>query len=184
MGYALLFLGYLVTRFVPQLLDGVVLPPLILMRRNYLFDVGVVEANVRSFEVVLHSKQPLFRSLLIWFTVFILVWMILDVFTGQLYRDYRSAQLSRYLKRSDSELSREEQRANWWISRSRFIRWDGLTMLIIPSSGNSAVEQIIQKRCESTLMQWLSDNFKNYRWQPMIVKHSGFIMFLVIKTKK
>ena len=184
LGYALLFLGYLVTRFVPQLLDGVVLHPLILMRRNYLFDVGVVEANVRSFEVVLHNQQPLFRSLLIWFAVLIVAWCILDIFTGQLYRDYRSVQLSRYLKRSDSELSREEQRANRWISRSRFIRWNGRTMLIIPCFGNSTVEQIVKKRCDSTLMQWLADNFNSHRWQPLIVKHSGFITFFVVQSKK
>lgn len=184
LGYALLFLGYLVTRFVPPLLDGVVLHPLILMRQNHLFDVGVVEANVRSFEVVLYNQQPLFQLLLIWLTVFIVAWLILDIFTGQLYRDYRSAQLSRYLRRSNVDLSREEKRANWWISRSRFIRWNGRIMLIIPSPGNSAVERIIQKRCESTLMHWLSDNFKKYAWQPIIVKHRGFIAFLVIKTKK
>lgn len=151
---------------------------------NYSLNVDTIKANIQSFELVLYHEQPLFRSLLIWLTVFIVAWLILDIFTGQLYRDYRSVQLSRYLKRSDSELSREEQRANRWISRSRFIRWNGRTMLIIPCVGNNAVEQIVKKRCESTLMQWLADNFNNYNWQPMIVKHSGFITLLVIQTKK
>lgn len=183
-GWVALLLGYLVTKFLPQLLDGVIRQPLILMGQNRLFDVDAVEANIQSFEIVLHNKQLLFRALLIWLTVFILVWVILDVFTGQLYRDYRSVQLSRYLRRSNSDLSKEEKRANRWISRSRFIRWKGRTMLIIPCFGNNAVEQIVKKRCDNTLMQWLSDNFKNYRWQPMIVKHRGFITFLVIQTKK
>lgn len=183
LGYIFLLLCYMVTSFLPSFIDRIILSPLMLIG-NYSLNVDTIKANIQSFELVLHHKQPLFRSLLIWFTVIIVAWVILDIFTGQLYRDYRSVQLSRYLKRLNSDLSKEEQRANWWISRSRFIRWNGLTMLIIPSSGNSAVERIIQKRCESTLMQWLSDNFKNYRWQPMIVKHSGFITLLVIKTKK
>lgn len=151
---------------------------------NYLPNVSTAKTNIQSFELTLHNQQPLFQSLLIWFAVFVLAWVILDVFTGQLYRDYRSVQLSRYLKRSNSDLSKEEKRANRWISKSRFIQWNGQTMLIIPCFGNNAVERIIKKRCESTLIQWLSDNFKNYRWQPMIVKHRGFITFLVIKTKK
>lgn len=182
-GYIFLLFCYLAISFLPSLVDKIILNPLMLIG-NYLPNVSTAKTNIQSFELTLHNQQPLFRSLLIWFAVLIVAWCILDIFTGQLYRDYRSVQLSRYLKRSDSELSGEEQRANRWISRSRFIRWNGRTMLIIPCFGNNAVEQIIQKRCESTLMQWLSDNFKKYAWQPMIVKHRGFITFLVIQTKK
>lgn len=182
-GYIFLLLCYLATSFLPPFIDQIILSLLMLIG-NYSLNVDTIKANIQSFELVLYHEQPLFRSLLIWLTVFIVAWLILDIFTGQLYRDYRSVQLSRYLKRSDSELSREEQRANRWISRSRFIRWNGRTMLIIPCVGNNAVEQIVKKRCESTLMQWLADNFNNYNWQPMIVKHSGFITLLVIQTKK
>lgn len=182
-GYAVLLLSYLVTRFLPSFVDKIILNPLMIIG-NYLPNISTTKINIQSFEMVLHDKQTLFRLLLIWLTVFTVFWTIIDIFSGQLYRDYRSAQLSRYLRRSNVDISREERRANRWISRSRFIRWNGQTMLIIPCVGNSAVERIIQKRCDSTLMQWLSDNFKKYSWQPMIVKHSGFITFLVIKTKK
>lgn len=182
-GYAILLLGYLVARFVPPLVDKVILNPLILIERNCSLHVSTIRANIQAYELILSSTQSLFRALMIWSTVLIIFWGILDAFTGQLYRDYRSIQLSGYLKRSNCSLSKEEQRANWWINKSRFVKWKGQTVLIIPCIGNDAIERIIKGRCERTLTQWLTDTFRKYNWQPMTIKHSGFITFLITKTK-
>lgn len=79
-GYIFLLLCYLATSFLPSLVDKIILNPLMLIG-NYLPNVSTAKTNIQSFELTLHNQQPLFQSLLIWFAVFVLAWVILDVFT-------------------------------------------------------------------------------------------------------
>lgn len=113
---------------------------------------------------------------------------IFDLLSGQLYRDYKSKQLGKFLLREVPSQNInlvviEEEKANRWIKKLRVVKWRGKMMLIIPCIGSSAVISVIKKRCDTSLIEWLSDNFVGVSWTPLTVKSGGFISWLTTKEK-
>lgn len=117
------------------------------------------------------------------FAAMVVFWGILNILTGQLYRDFKSMQVTKFLRRNQKNLFGEERQANWWISKGRFVKRRKKMVLKIPCTNNSAVTRIIMKQCEQGLMKWLNDNFKKIDWQVPEVKNGGFISWIIVKQK-
>lgn len=117
------------------------------------------------------------------FAAVVVFWGILNILTGQLYRDFKSMQVTKFLRRDQDNLSREERRASWWICKGRLVKRRKKMVLKIPCINNSVVTRIIMKQCEQGLMKWLNDNFKKIDWQVPEVKNGGFISWIIVKQK-
>lgn len=123
------------------------------------------------------SKEYLIGLILL--VIFILIlWFLLNLITGQLKRDYYSMQLSKHLQRQVTQNSYqmntvEERKANYWLKRLRIIKWKSRMIVLIPCGPNAAVQNIIQKRCEQYLINWLVTNIKRSRWSIKINIHNS-----------
>lgn len=132
-----------------------------------------------------------FETLLIIFILIILtlvLWLAKDLLSGQLQRDFLADRLTKSLTRyvptgNVKLISAEEKRANWWIRRGRIIKKHGKLVLRIPCGNNAAVVDIIRKRCDGYVNQWLAQNYPNINWNPIEVKHGLFITWLYIREK-
>ena len=132
-----------------------------------------------------------FEHLLIIFflSIFILViWLAKDLLSGQLRRDFLSDRftksLIRYVPTGNIKLiSEEEKRANWWIRKGRIIKKHGKLVLRIPCGNNAAIIEIIRKRCDGYVNQWLAQNYPNSNWSPIEIKHGLFITWLYVREK-
>ena len=132
-----------------------------------------------------------FETLLIIFILIILalvIWFISNVTSGQFKRDFLSDRLTKSLTRyvpteNVKLISAEEKRANWWIRKGRIVKRHGKLMLKIPCGNNAAVIEIIRKRCDGYVNQWLAQNYPNSNWSPIEIKHGLFITWLYVKEK-
>lgn len=132
-----------------------------------------------------------FETLLIIFILIILVlvlWLAKDLLLGQLQRDFLSDRftksLIRYVPTGNTKLiAEEEKRANWWIRKGRIVKKHGKLVLRIPCGNNAAIVDIIRRRCDGYVNQWLSQNYPNSNWSPLEIKHGLFITWLYVKEK-
>lgn len=132
-----------------------------------------------------------FNNLLALLTLVIVVlvcWLIANLITGQLKRDIASRQLIKSLLRHISSsniklVAEEEKLANKWIGFGRIISKRGKLMLKIPCGGNASVANIIMKRCDGYVNQWLAQNYPRKNWAPIEVKHGLFITWLYVREK-
>ena len=132
-----------------------------------------------------------YESLLIIFILIIpvlVIWFISNVTSGQFKRDFLSDRLTKSLTRyvpteNVKLISAEEKRANWWIRKGRIVKRHGKLMLKIPCGNNAAVIEIIRKRCDGYVNQWLAQNYPNSNWSPIEIKHGLFITWLYVKEK-
>lgn len=112
------------------------------------------------------------------------IWVIMDLFTGQLYRDMKSIQVQHYLTRLvPTSGSPEELAANRWVFRARVVKRKGKLILLIPCTSNSQVLDIIEERCDQSLMRFLADRFKNTSWQAQMIKNGVFLTWFKINQK-
>lgn len=132
-----------------------------------------------------------FETLLIIFILIILalvLWLAKDLLLGQLQRDFLSDRftksLIRYVPTGNTKLiAEEEKRANWWIRKGRIVKKHGKLVLRIPCGNNAAIVDIIRRRCDGYVNQWLSQNYPNSNWSPLEIKHGLFITWLYVKEK-
>lgn len=132
-----------------------------------------------------------FEALLIIFILIILalvLWLVKDLLSGQFKRDFLSDRFTKSLIRyvpteSIRLISEEEKRANWWIRKGRIVKRHGKLMLKIPCGNNAAIIEIIRKRCDGYVNQWLAQNYPNSNWSPLEIKHGIFITWLYIREK-
>ncbi|MDM8284883.1 hypothetical protein [Ligilactobacillus salivarius] len=132
-----------------------------------------------------------YESLLIIFILIIpvlVIWFILNVTSGQFKRDFLSDRLTKSLTRyvpteNVKLISAEEKRANWWIRKGRIVKRHGKLMLKIPCGNNAAIIEIIRKRCDGYVNQWLAQNYPNSNWSPLEIKHGLFITWLYVREK-
>lgn len=127
-------------------------------------------------------------ALLILVIVALFCWLIANLITGQLKRDIASRQLVKSLLRHVSSsniklVAEEEKLANKWIGFGRIICKRGKFMLKIPCGGNASVANIIMKRCDGYVNQWLAQNYPRKNWAPIEVKHGLFITWLYVREK-
>lgn len=120
--------------------------------------------------------------------IILVVWLIVDIFSGQFKLDLKSAQITRLLRRQVSSeslqvVASEERSANRWIRKGRIVKRDGKLMFVIPCFGSSAVAAIIQKRCEEYLPKWLDNNFSRIKWTPLDTKTSGLGTWFLVREK-
>lgn len=132
-----------------------------------------------------------FEALLIIFILIILalvLWLVKDLLSGQFKRDFLSDRFTKSLIRyvpteSIRLISEEEKRANWWIRKGRIVKRHGKLMLKIPCGNNAAIIEIIRKRCDGYVNQWLAQNYPNSNWSPLEIKHGLFITWLYVREK-
>ncbi len=132
-----------------------------------------------------------YELLLIIFILMILglaLWLACNLLSGQIQRDFLVDRLTksliRYVPIDNTKLiATEEKRANWWIRRGRIIKKHGKLVLRIPCGNNAAIIEIIRKRCDGYVNQWLSQNYPNSNWSPIEIKHGLFITWLYVREK-
>lgn len=132
-----------------------------------------------------------YELLLIIFILMILglaLWLACNLLSGQIQRDFLVDRLTksliRYVPIDNTKLiATEEKRANWWIRRGRIIKKHGKLVLRIPCGNNAAIIEIIRKRCDGYVNQWLSQNYPNSNWSPIEIKHGLFITWMYVREK-
>ena len=132
-----------------------------------------------------------FEALLIIFILTIpglVLWLAKDLLSGQLQRDFLVDRLTKSLIRyvpmeSIKLISAEEKRANWWIRKGRIVKKHGKLVLRIPCGNNAAIVDIIQRRCDGYVNQWLEQNYPKSNWSPLEIKHGLFITWLYVREK-
>lgn len=145
-----------------------------------LIDIKIQKFSDNGFDLLL-------TILLI--VVFVLIcWLISNLTSGQLQRDFLSDRftksLIRYVPTGNTKLiAEEEKRANWWIRKGRIVKRHGKLMLKIPCGNNAAIIEIIRKRCDGYANQWLAQNYPKSNWSPIEIKHGIFITWLYIREK-
>ena len=127
-------------------------------------------------------------TMLILTIVTLICWLIIDLITGQFKRDITSRQLIKSLLRHVSSsniklVAEEEKLANKWLKFGRIIRKRGKLMLKIPCGNNISVVNVIMKRCDGYVNQWLAQNYPRKNWAPIEVKHGLFITWLYVREK-
>lgn len=157
---------------------------------NFLSASGKVHFATKVYHFVtrVHHFVTLLLYIVTILSVLLIVWLLVDIFSGQLKLDLKSAQITRLLRRQVSSeslqvVASEEKSANCWIRKGRIIQRDSKLMFIIPCFGSSAVAAIIQKRCEDYLLKWLDNNFPRTKWTPLATKTSGLGTWLIVKEK-
>ena len=161
-----------------------------------LFEVfKLLSLDMNKYTVIVNKMQTVsinwFNNLLALLTLVIVVlicWFFINSITGQLKRDIASRQLIKSLLRhiSSSNLklvAEEEKLANKWLKFGRIIRKRGKLMLKIPCGNNVSVINIIMKRCDGYVNQWLAQNYPRKNWAPIEVKHGLFITWLYVREK-
>lgn len=151
-----------------------------------IFDIALKKRIVNYIDSVLNSLD---LAIMLVISVALLIFTI-EILTGQVYRDYKSYQLSRFLIRNVAHqvnglgLSlNEEVDANKWIKKLRIVKWKKRMFLIIPCIGNSSTVSVIKKRCDGALADWLSGNFSGVNWTPLASKNGGLVTWLIAKEK-
>lgn len=180
----ILGMGMIVLHYGYRLL-AIILP--IIFR---LFQLDMNEYNSINNRIYQFSNNG-FETLLIIFILIILalvLWLAKDLLSGQLKSDFLSDKftksLIRYVPMDNTKLiATEEKRANWWIRRGRIIKKHGKLVLRIPCGNNAAIIEIIRKRCDGYVNQWLSQNYPNSNWSPIEIKHGLFITWLYVREK-
>lgn len=161
-----------------------------------LFEVfKLLSLDMNKYTVIVNKMQTVsinwFNNLLALLTLVIVVlvcWFFINSITGQLKRDIASRQLIKSLLRHVSSsnvklVAEEEKLANKWLKFGRIIRKRGKFMLKIPCGNNVSVVNIIMKRCNGYVNQWLAQNYPRKNWAPIEVKHGLFITWLYVREK-
>lgn len=161
-----------------------------------LFEVfKLLSLDMNKYTVIVNKMHTFsinwFNNLLatLILTIGVLIcWFFINSITGQLKRDIASRQLIKSLLRHISSsniklVAEEEKLANKWLKFGRIIRKRGKIMLKIPCGGNASVANIIMKRCDGYVNQWLAQNYPRKNWAPIEVKHGLFITWLYVREK-
>lgn len=146
---------------------------------------AVIADKMHTFSITWFNNLLALLTLVI---VVLVCWLIANLITGQLKRDIASRQLIKSLLRHVSSsniklVAEEEKLANKWIGFGRIICKRGKFMLKIPCGGNASVANIIMKRCDGYVNQWLAQNYPRKNWAPIEVKHGLFITWLYVREK-
>ncbi|MGN9066236.1 hypothetical protein [Ligilactobacillus agilis] len=161
-----------------------------------LFEVfKLLSLDMNKYTVIVNKMHTFsinwFNNLLatLILTIGVLIcWFFINSITGQLKRDIASRQLIKSLLRHISSsniklVAEEEKLANKWIKFGRIISKQGKLMLKIPCGNNVSVINIIMKRCDGYVNQWLAQNYPRKNWAPIEVKHGLFITWLYVREK-
>lgn len=143
--------------------------------------------NDRIYQISNNGFEYLLITFILTIPVLVL-WFAWNLFSGQLRRDFLSDRftksLIRYVPIDNTKLiATEEKRANWWIRKGRIVKKHGKLVLRIPCGNNAAIVDIIRRRCDGYVNQWLAQNYPNSNWSPIEIKHGLFITWLYVKEK-
>lgn len=146
---------------------------------------AIIIGKIQTFSITWFNNL---LTMLILIIGVLICWFIINSITGQLKRDIASRQLIKSLLRHVSSsniklVAEEEKLANKWLKFGRIIRKRGKLMLKIPCGNNVSVINIIMKRCDGYVNQWLSQNYPRKNWAPIEVKHGLFITWLYVREK-
>ena len=120
--------------------------------------------------------------------VILTIWVIIDIFNGQLKLDYYSIQLGKHLQRSQTNnlqmVKDEQDKANYWLRWLRIVRWRHRLYVLLPCGPSAAVENIIKDRCDNYTIGWLNLTIKNSNWINKINQYNRLHSnWLVLKEK-
>lgn len=146
---------------------------------------AIIIGKIQTFSITWFNNL---LTMLILIIGVLICWFIINSITGQLKRDIASRQLIKSLLRHVSSsniklVAEEEKLANKWIGFGRIISKRGKFMLKIPCGNNVSVVNIIMKRCDGYVNQWLAQNYPRRNWAPIEVKHGLFITWLYVREK-
>lgn len=166
---------------------------LVTMIMSIIFKLSQLDMNLYSSinNRIYQISNNGFETLLIIFILTIpglVLWLAKDLLLGQLQRDFLSDRLTksliRYVPTGNTKLiAEEEKRANWWIRKGRIIKKHGKLVLRIPCGNNAAIIDIIRRRCDGYVNQWLAQTYPNSNWNTIEIKHGLFITWLYVKEK-
>ncbi|WGN90361.1 hypothetical protein [Ligilactobacillus faecis] len=145
-------------------------------------------AKMQSLNVSLAVLESKVLHIIILIAVLVLLWLVIDLFSGQLVRDIKLVPIIKFLVRDVNQDSlnvvmAEENKANEWIRRSRIIKWKKKLVFIMPIVANGTVMKIIKQRCEQDLLGCLSESFKTVNWTPIALKKGGLVKWVIVKQK-
>lgn len=120
--------------------------------------------------------------------ILLIIFLTTDFITGQLYRDFKSIQITHKLLRdinaeSLQVVAKEENAANRWIRKGRIMRWKKKLFFAVPCLGNSSVISVIKGRCDKYLLEWLNSNFNSVFWTPIKIKNLGTLSVIYVREK-
>lgn len=146
---------------------------------------AIIIGKIQTFSITWFNNL---LTMLILIIGVLICWFIINSITGQLKRDIASRQLIKSLLRHVSSsniklVAEEEKLANKWLKFGRIISKRGKLMLKIPCGNNVSVVNIIMKRCDGYVNQWLAQNYPRKNWAPIEVKHGLFITWLYVREK-
>lgn len=152
------------------------------------FDVTDWFYSLKNLNPSLEIWESKLFTVLVLISVVVLIWLVVNLITGQLVRDVKSSALSRHLIRSVNDNSTninsvEQIKANKWIKRLRFVQHHRKLVLIIPCGGNASVGSIIEDRCNKYVNKWLVDNFTKVKWVPIQQVHRLWFSWILVKEK-
>lgn len=94
-------------------------------------------AKMQSLNVSLAVLESKVLYIIILIALLVLLWLVIDLFSGQLVRDVKLVPIIKFLVRDVNQDSLnvvmvEENKANKWIRRSRIIKWKKKLVFIMP----------------------------------------------------
>lgn len=139
-----------------------------------------------SDDLAVFGIKVLYIDILI--AVVVLIWLVINLLSGQLARDIKLGPTIKFLIRDIKQdnlnvVMVEENEANKCIRRSRVIKWKKKLVFIMPIVANGTVMKIITQRCDQDLLACLSGSFKGVSWSPIMVKKGGFVKWIIVKQK-
>lgn len=144
-----------------------------------------ISNKLNSFTDKLTKMSTIILMLLL---IFLTIWLVIDIFNGQLRRDYYSIELGKHLQRSQTNsyqmVKSEQDKANYWLKRLRIVRWKHQLYVLLPCGPNAAVEDVIRDRCDNYTIGWLNLTIKDSDWINKINQYNRLhFNWLIIKAK-
>lgn len=142
-----------------------------------------------QFQSITAHLQVNVAYILTFIIVLLILWFIINAFTGQLNRDIKTIFVKRHLLSQVpaddiGSSAKQEKIANTWIKKLRVIKYKKKTYLIIPCGLAHTTLAIIKHRCGIFLLPMLNQTFKKIDWvQEVEVKTFHSMLFLIVKSK-
>ncbi|MFP7774895.1 hypothetical protein ACLHIM_07065 [Ligilactobacillus sp. LYQ112] len=185
-----LIAAFLVVRYVITMCTMVGIICLQWLLRMNVFPNGAMASIIGKMQWVHGEAIVWANNILAWIVVEIMIlimWFVINVCTGQLIRDVKSAQLKKQLtKIVGNEISENvilSKKVNQMIRKLRIIKLRGKLLVVIPAGNTLEIANNIESRWDNGGVEWLENYFKNKKWRPIKRVHKFFRNYEVIREK-
>lgn len=174
----------------------------------YAFSVVVLSLSngVVAIDIPQHARmlktvdgyQTNLTTIVIFVFVALVVWLIVDISSGQFKRDWVAFRVGRYLQQPALPMPKAEQqsiatidlavndqrRANHYLRRSKLRLINGRLVLTIPCGPTASTRKIIMERCQSAgVTAWLHERYPTVNWKKPAVHSSAMRSKIIIEQK-